>query len=102
VLWRVLVRCSAHILKVCHEHKIPAEVLAQVRYDIPAMYSFHTHGSKDIEVDLIRIDLSNVPDRPPVWVELGPVERVIPEAKHGHGKSKPKGGGHSKHSGRGR
>lgn len=31
-------------------------VVAQLRFDIPAMYSFHTKQSADIEVDLLYIE----------------------------------------------
>jgi predicted RNA methylase len=37
-----------------------AEVLAQLRYDLPATYKFHKQKSRDIEVDLWRFE---VPDR---------------------------------------
>jgi len=32
-----------------------AEVVAEMRFDIPNMYKFHKHKSVDVEVDLIRI-----------------------------------------------
>lgn len=32
-----------------------AEVVAEMRFDIPNMYKFHTHKSVDVKVDLIRI-----------------------------------------------
>ncbi|KAL4855508.1 Methyltransferase-like protein 5 [Chlorella vulgaris] len=34
-----------------------AEVLAQLRYDLPASYKFHKQKSKDIEVDLWRFEV---------------------------------------------
>lgn len=34
-----------------------AEVLAQLRYDLPATYKFHKQKSKDIEVDLWRFEV---------------------------------------------
>lgn len=35
-----------------------AEVVAEMAFDVPNMYKFHTQKSKDVEVDLIRIDVS--------------------------------------------
>ncbi|KAL4420403.1 hypothetical protein ABPG75_010059 [Micractinium tetrahymenae] len=40
-----------------------AEVLAQLRYDLPASYTFHKEKSKDIEVDLWRFELPPQTDR---------------------------------------
>lgn len=39
-----------------------AEVLAQLRYDLPATYKFHKQKSKDIEVDLWRFEVPPVTD----------------------------------------
>ncbi|GAB4819806.1 hypothetical protein N2152v2_006852 [Parachlorella kessleri] len=36
---------------------VEAEVLAQLRYDLPASYAFHKLKSKDIEVDLWRFEV---------------------------------------------
>jgi predicted RNA methylase len=33
-----------------------AQVLAQLRYDLPASYAFHRAASKDVEVDLWRFE----------------------------------------------
>ncbi len=33
---------------------VKMEVVAQLRWDIPAMYKFHKKKSVDIEVDLLR------------------------------------------------
>lgn len=33
-----------------------AQVLAQLRYDLPASYAFHRTASKDVEVDLWRFE----------------------------------------------
>ena len=38
---------------------VSAEVLAQLRYDLPASYKFHKQKSKDIEVDLWRFEVSS-------------------------------------------
>ena len=43
-----------HILRKAKEWKVSAEVVAQLRYDIPAIYKFHKHKSVDINVDLYR------------------------------------------------
>ena len=32
------------------------QVLAQLRYDLPASYAFHRAASKDVEVDLWRFE----------------------------------------------
>lgn len=32
-----------------------AQVVAQLRYDLPASYAFHRSASKDVEVDLWRL-----------------------------------------------
>lgn len=56
-----------HISKVAKKElgATSAEVLAQLRYDLPATYKFHKQKSKDIEVDLWRFE---VPERPEVSV----------------------------------
>lgn len=38
------------------------EVVAQMRYDIPKMYHFHTQDSVDVEVDLIRVIIDDDDD----------------------------------------
>ncbi len=42
------------ILKKAAEWDVEVEVIAQLRWDIPKMYSFHKKKSVDIEVDFIR------------------------------------------------
>ena len=42
-------------MKKIKEWGYDAEVVAQMRYDIPKMYHFHTKDSVDVEVDLIRV-----------------------------------------------
>lgn len=37
-----------------------AQVLAQLRYDLPSSYVFHKQKTKDIEVDLWRFEISNL------------------------------------------
>ncbi|XP_012506255.1 PREDICTED: methyltransferase-like protein 5 [Propithecus coquereli] len=43
-----------HILKKAAEWKIKINIIAELRYDLPASYNFHKKKSVDIEVDLIR------------------------------------------------
>ena len=43
------------LMKKIKEWGYDAEVVAQMRYDIPKMYQFHTKDSVDVEVDLIRV-----------------------------------------------
>eukprot|EP01083_Nonionella_stella_P246384 855488_1 len=47
-----------HLLKKVSAWGVHAEVIAEMRFDIPKMYKFHRKTSKDIEVDLIRFDVS--------------------------------------------
>jgi predicted RNA methylase len=54
VLWRLLpkltLRHPQHILRKAAQWGVDAKVVATLKYDIPRMYEFHTHDSKDIEV----------------------------------------------------
>ncbi|XP_009180678.1 methyltransferase-like protein 5 isoform X3 [Papio anubis] len=43
-----------HVQKKAAEWKIKIDVIAELRYDLPASYKFHKKKSVDIEVDLIR------------------------------------------------
>uniref|UniRef100_A0A8C0XRD4 Methyltransferase-like protein 5 n=1 Tax=Castor canadensis TaxID=51338 RepID=A0A8C0XRD4_CASCN len=43
-----------HIQKKAAEWKIKIDIIAELRYDLPALYNFHKKKSVDIEVDLIR------------------------------------------------
>nr|XP_033800055.1 methyltransferase-like protein 5 isoform X1 [Geotrypetes seraphini]XP_033800058.1 methyltransferase-like protein 5 isoform X1 [Geotrypetes seraphini]XP_033800059.1 methyltransferase-like protein 5 isoform X1 [Geotrypetes seraphini]XP_033800060.1 methyltransferase-like protein 5 isoform X1 [Geotrypetes seraphini]XP_033800061.1 methyltransferase-like protein 5 isoform X1 [Geotrypetes seraphini]XP_033800062.1 methyltransferase-like protein 5 isoform X1 [Geotrypetes seraphini] len=43
-----------HIQKKAEEWKIKMEVIAELRYDLPASFKFHKKKSVDIEVDFIR------------------------------------------------
>ncbi|GCB61759.1 rRNA N(6)-adenosine-methyltransferase METTL5 isoform X1 [Scyliorhinus torazame] len=43
-----------HILKKAEEWKVKMEVIAELKYDLPASYKFHKRKSIDIEVDFIR------------------------------------------------
>uniref|UniRef100_A0A2K6S9R1 Methyltransferase like 5 n=1 Tax=Saimiri boliviensis boliviensis TaxID=39432 RepID=A0A2K6S9R1_SAIBB len=43
-----------HIQKKAAEWKIKIDIIAELRYDLPASYKFHKKKSVDIEVDLIR------------------------------------------------
>lgn len=52
-----------HIARVAQQElgAPSAEVLAQLRYDLPATYSFHRQQSKDIDVDLWRFEVRKNP-----------------------------------------
>ncbi|XP_054827079.1 rRNA N6-adenosine-methyltransferase METTL5 [Eublepharis macularius] len=43
-----------HIQKKADDWKVKMDVLAELRYDLPASYKFHKKKSVDIEVDFIR------------------------------------------------
>ncbi|XP_077813298.1 rRNA N(6)-adenosine-methyltransferase METTL5 isoform X6 [Macaca mulatta] len=43
-----------HVQKKAAEWKIKIDIIAELRYDLPASYKFHKKKSVDIEVDLIR------------------------------------------------
>ncbi|KAK6485085.1 rRNA N6-adenosine-methyltransferase METTL5-like [Huso huso] len=43
-----------HIQKKADDWKVKMEVIAELRYDLPASYKFHKKKSVDIEVDFIR------------------------------------------------
>jgi predicted RNA methylase len=43
-----------YIVKQAENWGVDCKVLAQMQFDIPKMYTFHTSKTKDIEVDLIR------------------------------------------------
>ena len=45
------------LLKKAESWGVRAQVLAELRFDIPKMYQFHKQKSRDIEVDLIRLEL---------------------------------------------
>ncbi|XP_059090705.1 rRNA N6-adenosine-methyltransferase METTL5-like [Tigriopus californicus] len=49
-----------HILKKARDWGVKAEVLAELRYDLPATYKHHKKPSVDIQVDFIRFSF----DRP--------------------------------------
>lgn len=50
----------SHILSVATSAGGSATVVAALRYNLPATYKFHRHAEVDIEVDLIRVDVSHV------------------------------------------
>ena len=56
-----------HIAKTVQSWGHKPEVVAQLRFDIPAMYAFHKKASKDVEVDLWRVAIAQT--------ELGPDSR---------------------------
>jgi len=43
-----------HVLKKAQQYGVKAQVIAQLRFDLPATYKFHKKDSVDIEVDFIR------------------------------------------------
>jgi len=43
-----------HVLKKAEEWGVEVKVVAELKFDIPKMYSFHKEKSRDIEVDFIR------------------------------------------------
>ncbi|CAJ1079361.1 rRNA N6-adenosine-methyltransferase METTL5 [Xyrichtys novacula] len=43
-----------HIQKKAHDWGVKMEVLAELRYDLPASYKFHKKKSVDIQVDFLR------------------------------------------------
>ncbi|KAI9591580.1 methyltransferase-like protein 5 [Syncephalis fuscata] len=45
-----------HILKKAKEWNVKCTVLAELKFDVPAMYKFHKKKSVDIEVDLLRFE----------------------------------------------
>ncbi|XP_068101678.1 rRNA N6-adenosine-methyltransferase METTL5 [Hyperolius riggenbachi] len=47
-----------HIQKKAAEWKVKMDVVAELRYDLPASYKFHKKKSVDIEVDFIRFALN--------------------------------------------
>ncbi|XP_053327764.1 rRNA N6-adenosine-methyltransferase METTL5 [Spea bombifrons] len=47
-----------HIMKKAADWKVKIDVLAELRYDLPASYKFHKKKSVDIEVDFIRFSLN--------------------------------------------
>lgn len=49
-----------HILKVCADWQVKAEVIAELRYDIPATYKHHKKKSVDIVVDFYRFIPSSI------------------------------------------
>uniref|UniRef100_A0A7S1SMY4 Methyltransferase small domain-containing protein n=1 Tax=Tetraselmis chuii TaxID=63592 RepID=A0A7S1SMY4_9CHLO len=50
----------SHIEKVARRlNAASADVIAQLRYDLPASYKFHKEKSKDIEVDIWRFEVNS-------------------------------------------
>jgi len=43
----------------CRQHRAAsAEVVAELRYDLPPTYKFHKEKSKDIQVDIWRFEVA--------------------------------------------
>uniref|UniRef100_A0AAR2JGG6 Methyltransferase-like protein 5 n=1 Tax=Pygocentrus nattereri TaxID=42514 RepID=A0AAR2JGG6_PYGNA len=47
-------KTADHIQKKANDWKVKMEVIAELRYDLPASYKFHKKKSVDIQVDFIR------------------------------------------------
>eukprot|EP00299_Pterocystis_sp_00344_P011123 c5134_g1_i1.p1 GENE.c5134_g1_i1~~c5134_g1_i1.p1 ORF type:complete len:227 (-),score=43.40 c5134_g1_i1:373-1053(-) len=47
-----------HFIRKAEQWGVAVQVVAELKFDVPAIYSFHKKQSKDIEVDLIRFDCS--------------------------------------------
>lgn len=50
----------AFLLKIVQEWGYQATVVAEMAFDIPQMYLFHNQKTKDVEVDLIRIEINAI------------------------------------------
>ena len=48
-----------HVLRKAEEWGARAEVVAQLRYDLPASYKHHKKASVDIDVDFVRLSFGN-------------------------------------------
>jgi predicted RNA methylase len=44
-----------YLIKLIEKWGFEAQVVAELKFDIPATYKFHTHATRDIAVDLLRI-----------------------------------------------
>jgi len=44
-----------HLVKSAEAWGVKAEVMAQLRFQVPATYAFHRHLEKDVEVDLLHL-----------------------------------------------
>jgi predicted RNA methylase len=49
----------AFLIKTLQEWGYEAQVAAEMEFDIPQMYQFHNQKTKDIEVDLLRVIISD-------------------------------------------
>lgn len=45
------------VLNIVQEWGYKASVVAEMAFDIPNMYRFHSQKTKDVEVDLIRVEI---------------------------------------------
>lgn len=50
-----------YIRRITESWCTDADVVAELRFDIPSMYAFHKKGNVDVDVDLWRIDVSKRP-----------------------------------------
>lgn len=51
-----------HIMKKAKDWNVQADVVAQLRYDLPRSYKHHKKDSVDIEVDFIRFSFQRERD----------------------------------------
>ncbi|XP_039271477.2 rRNA N(6)-adenosine-methyltransferase METTL5-like [Styela clava] len=47
----------SHVFRKAKEFGLQAEVVAELRYDLPSSHKFHKSRTKDIEVDFIRFEI---------------------------------------------
>eukprot|EP00656_Telonema_subtile_P022255 TRINITY_DN23366_c0_g1_i1.p1 TRINITY_DN23366_c0_g1~~TRINITY_DN23366_c0_g1_i1.p1 ORF type:complete len:203 (+),score=56.27 TRINITY_DN23366_c0_g1_i1:148-756(+) len=92
-----------HILQQAAQWGCEAEVIAELKFDIPAMYKFHKKKSVDVEVDLIRLDVSGegvlrIWDMPACETDLSAEEALEGVSKGGKGKGGKGRGNNSKGS----
>jgi rRNA N6-adenosine-methyltransferase METTL5 len=76
------------------------ELMAQLRFDVPAMYGFHRHSSLDVEVDLWRLDCTDrvagpLPDDPSAYVALH-ASVPVPQPAKVRGKGSARNGSQSR------
>ncbi len=51
---------SSYLIRTINSWGYEAEVVAQMKFDIPKMYKFHKKDEVDVEVDLIRVNVESV------------------------------------------
>jgi predicted RNA methylase len=84
----------AFLLKRAHEWGAVADVVAELRFDLPKTYAFHADDSRDVAVDLVRfrrVDGADAPP-PPVVSMAEPPPPATRWAPRGRGRA-PRGRG---------